>query len=456
VDRPGNLSRIAETATLRQDVFGMDAGWHALERAVGVWPWWLREPRSDAQAFFEVFGAPPTGTVIAALVVVAGLAVVGVAGLRRRRTDLAVGAALALLVNLALVVSVSRSPERLLIFANKASQFAVPAGMFAWLVLGLGVAQLVARPGSVGRFLPLRSWSVGPARAVAAGAALGAVAVSAVLVSVSQGPDPLQSIYRPMRSIGDRLTERVPRQHVVQVSSAERTSGVRATALTTGLIYRLRREGHHPVVAGRAFPAKLGRFYSAKEHVPDRLLVLDERRGRPSTGRRLLVEVPKAAIRADWDPSAPFRPRAIYVSIGPVPARHLCPPPGPAAPRWRRTGLRPAGRGSVIGSVDRSRVVGDRAVFCGWAARPATHRGPDAVGLFVGDRPVAAVRPTVDRPDVLRAQPAIRRGPVGFSLDAPLDRLRHRRGAVRVVAVAGGETGVLPFACKTEPQAFGC
>jgi hypothetical protein len=95
-------------------------------------------------------------------------------------------------------------------------------------------------------------------------------------------------------------------------------------------------------------------------------------------------------------------------------------------------------------------------VFCGWAGSLALHRAADAVGLFVGERLLRAVRPSVRRADAVRTLRAGRRVSAGFSLSVPIGALRGHERAVRVMALVGGKAAVLPFNCRAKPQDFDC
>jgi hypothetical protein len=243
---------------------------------------------------------------------------------------------------------------------------------------------------------------------------------------------------------------------VLQVTSAERTFAIRRYALSTALIYRLRRDGQHPVTGSRSFEAKLGPYYTGAKHFPDHELQIDDRLDRVPRGARVLVHLSEAAMREQQATPAPFPAMPVYVSIRPVPADRICPPVGPSvSPQRRRPVVAP---GAAVGVVDRSKRTGGLAVFCGWAVTRPGGRSPDAVALVVGGRPVGAVKPTVSRPDVLRAMSGVSAPRVGFSLAVPVERLRDAGAArtVRVVALVGARGSALRFDCAAEPQEFGC
>jgi hypothetical protein len=456
VDRPGNLRRTLWTAEMDQATLGLSAGWHSIVRAVGVLPWWLREPLSDGLALLEVFGTPPAVGIVSSLVVLTGLVAAVAVALRRRRPDVIAGVAPALLAGAVVVVAIARTPERLAIFAHKTSLFAIPVGMFSWLVLGWCAATLTRERwgGVLARTKATRAARDRGAVATASGVAI--VALSSVLVSAGQQPDTFGSLYGPIRSLGAQVEARVPSRGPLQIVSRERTSGVRDAALVSALVYRLRRAGYDPVIQQEDFVGKFGPFYSWAEHPPVDVLVLDERP--PAAGQgRLVARIPAEALRGDADAPAPFPPRPIVASVVPGEALRACPLAGdPAMPAPARRPLRGASD-ELAGAVERSRMVGDRAVLCGWVAGPSGGGAVDAVAVFAGKRLVAAVRPAGARPDVVidgREVP----GAIAFSLNVPRDGIARsgRSSGVRVLAMRDGTGTRLRFDCRLAPQDLGC
>ena len=59
-EHPGNLTLVSEAATRHKATLGSEVGWHAVVRAVGVPPWWLRTPRpaGNAQARSPLHAQP--------------------------------------------------------------------------------------------------------------------------------------------------------------------------------------------------------------------------------------------------------------------------------------------------------------------------------------------------------------------------------------------------------------
>jgi hypothetical protein len=113
--------------------------------------------------------------------------------------------------------------------------------------------------------------------------------------------------------------------------------------------------------------------------------------------------------------------------------------------------------GWVAGSVDHSQITENSALFCGWAASVKARRVADSVLVLSDGRFVGAIRPTISRPDVVKAQ-----GPVGansgFSVQLPLSVLQHanKKAKVQLFGIEGGVASALPFVCASKPQNFGC
>lgn len=457
VDRPGNVRKAIWTSRVEQPTVGLDAGWNSLVRATGAWPWWLRDNQQETIRVFEVHGRPGVVATVSSMILLVGLVLVALLA-RRRRRDIAAAAVLALLLNLAIVIGVSLTPERLAAFANKSTLWANPVGMFSWLVVGWSSATLAAerwRPAhrTLGRLPVFRTRA-------AAVAAFAVVALVAALSSASQEGDFLRAVYGPVRTIGDRLDDRLQRDATVEVVSAERTSLFRGDAvLTRALLYQLRRYGVHPVTGNNKYADQLGGYYDLKKHAADRLLVIDDHSQPTSPYARVLARVPASATQSEPDAGpAPFPARPITVSVVPRAALACPSPTPPSPPPARRFRSLHTVRRWVIGFVDHSTVFGRRALFCGWAGSTASHQAADLVALAVGQRLVAAVKPGRPRPDVLKTNPGIREENVGFSLSVPRRLITRDYGAddVQLIGIAAGRATPLRFLCTQKPQRWGC
>jgi hypothetical protein len=281
---PGNLVRIARTASIDEATAGMDAGWHSLVRAIGVRPWWLRSPPSQASRVFDVFGAPRAPQTVSAALVLGLLLLVAATAWRRRRADLAAGAALALALAGAIAVTIGQTPQRLALNIDKAVRWTSPAGMFVWLVAGWsGVA--VARATAAVRSPRLGHAALWSSRAATL-AGLGTTALVGVLVASDQERDSWQRIYQPVNTLTSALDGQVPRHRTLLVANGAQDSGT-GFAIQTALVYHLRRTGHDVVTSNLA--QKLGPRYSIRHHPPDEVLTINDQRTRVSTGAQILA-----------------------------------------------------------------------------------------------------------------------------------------------------------------------
>lgn len=245
-NRPGNLSLLATAATSRKTTQGAGAGWRALSRTIGITPRWLRAPSSTADRLSGISGgdygdtrlndvlrpanAAGTASTIAVLL---GLVAAAVVGVRSRRTDLAAGAAIGLVLCAALAGVVSSTPIRATNTLGYTLWWGSVVGMWAWVFL---------------------VWSAGvsvPARAHrAVAAALPAVAVAVV---VGAKPDQHLPDYRPARAISARLAG-LPRGQTVLVVS----SGPALVPIQPAVMFALRRQGVRPLGAS----VRLGPWYA--------------------------------------------------------------------------------------------------------------------------------------------------------------------------------------------------
>ena len=93
IHRPGNLVLLTRLAFSRGRTDGLTVGWHALVRAIGIPPWWLRAPVSQPHLITEInINRPGALAVAFAVLILAGLVTCVVLGIRRRRGDVAVAA----------------------------------------------------------------------------------------------------------------------------------------------------------------------------------------------------------------------------------------------------------------------------------------------------------------------------------------------------------------------------
>src|SRR5207244_5125501 len=180
---------------------------------VGVPPWWLTVPTDQFDRSQTVKLTPSALAVGSGAAVLLGLAAAGIAGLRRRRLDLAAGAALALALCAAVEVVTARTPANPHLQATLGYTlwWASPAGMFAWIVLGWSAAVLLGRRLALPR---LRARSLAPAAGAATVIAVGAA------VGIAEEADDHASMYRAIRATATRLRAALPRARVVPLEGS--------------------------------------------------------------------------------------------------------------------------------------------------------------------------------------------------------------------------------------------
>ena len=226
IDRD-NLGTLADAAGARDEALGSVAGLHAVERALGVSPWWLHRAQSPLTRVADVVSGPPVATWVTAAALLVALGVLlGIAG-RRRRADVVAACAVALALCLALyplTASYPKGPEQLASYGYT-SWWAAPAGMFAWLTVGWSAATLWARERT-----PVRP------RLAAAGV-LVAAAAAVFVIAQRQGRSADEQWYEPVRTVLDRVHDELPPTHSVRVD------GAFALELQAAIIYDLRRRG---------------------------------------------------------------------------------------------------------------------------------------------------------------------------------------------------------------------
>ena len=305
IHRPGNVERIVRTATAGKPRLGAADGWHSVVRAVGVAPWWIRPPRAPFTRLAEVgYAAPGLSTATAVLALLA-LAAVAVAGLRARRRELAAGALLALGLMISLLAVAASTPTSADLFNVIAYTlwWASPAGMFAWLVLGFAAVTLLAPARRLealrARWRAQRPLARLPAAAGAAAGVLGVAAVGA-LVAAGGKPDRLEHLFRPARTIVDRVRAEAPAGRGVLVTGAADEVGFN---VQSAVVYALRSDGVRFVSRLQG----LGTHNDPGRHPHDSVMeVADRRGGAPGPGRVIarvtLVDVPADALPSERGP----------------------------------------------------------------------------------------------------------------------------------------------------------
>ena len=203
---PGNLEVLWDAAMADEPTLGLDVGLRALVFAVGVVPWWLRDPRVGIERVAELGDPPGTSVLVTALLVLGALAVVTLVGQRRRRTDVFAAGVVAIVLCVALVQFTSSVPKESFVSVGYGLWWASPVGMFVWLVVGWSLLTLLAparRSRRVAR--RLRLWMRPELAAPAAFAAVLATGLG-VALDAEWRKEPFDT----MSVIGERLCRAAP------------------------------------------------------------------------------------------------------------------------------------------------------------------------------------------------------------------------------------------------------
>jgi hypothetical protein len=239
-EHPGNLTLLIESATKPKVALGADVGWHAVVRAVGIPPWWLRTPKSRWQRKYEVRSTPSAFATGSCIAMLAALVLVCLVGLLRRRREPATLASIALVLCPALAAVASSTPTPVLLSATLGYTmwWGSQAGMVVWLALAwalwLALAWVTrtlytargrrraaagsaptsiagAPPPATGARIAGRSRRFGAIASIALSLlAAGGVAAVGGAVAAQAGPDEHAVTFPAIRTIDARLRKLVP------------------------------------------------------------------------------------------------------------------------------------------------------------------------------------------------------------------------------------------------------
>jgi hypothetical protein len=278
---PGNLRLLYHAARADQAKLGLTTGWHGLVHTVGVVPWWLRDPQFGLERVVDLSNTPNALTTGSAVLFLAALAALLVVAWRRRRQDLAVAAALALVSCAAVLGVVASTPRDSFVTLSYSIRWVSPVGMWVWLVAGWSLATML-------RSYAVRLAPSGRGARTLALAAPGAVA--AVAIVVAAGVHLESEPWGEMRTIADHLKVDLPRDRparLVVAGSPDATYS--ALGIQSGIVYALRRDGRRVVAEGLV--DYLGPEYGPERAGATQLLRIDAGTTPPSNAR-LLVRVP--------------------------------------------------------------------------------------------------------------------------------------------------------------------
>jgi hypothetical protein len=325
----GNLTRIVETATAGEPTLGQSAGKHAVTRAVGVLPWWLRVPVTPWDRKYEVQSATSVLARISCALALCALAALVLAGLWRQRAELVAGGLIGLVLCAGLYLDAAATPTLRVLreTLGYTMWWGSPAGMFVWLIVlwppAAALAYVARRV--PGRLRPRpRALSLAATLALAAG--LGGVAAVGVLVAVALPADYHRPEYRPLGAMYAALDRSVPPGRTVLL-----TGGLDGTTVRFKMAARFAmvRRGIRAVSPGT--DTRLGAFYELRRLRYDCSVAL--RNGsRPPGGAG-----PRQAAVATLRYSQARAGRPITVWLSPPGCPRAAPASRHAAPASRRS-----------------------------------------------------------------------------------------------------------------------
>jgi hypothetical protein len=266
--KPGNLTNVVKAATANTPKLGAAVGWHAVARAVGVPPWWLRNPASPWERKFEVRSSSSTLATISTLLVLIALVGVAAIGVARRRAELWAGAliALALCAGLFAVAEATPTKRVLAETLGYTMWWGSPAGMFVWMLLAWAGVSVLSE-------LTLARTRV-PALASTAGVV--AVAGLAAAVSLAARPDYHLPEYGPLAKLYAGLREGVPTRRTVMLVGY---LGNRTFRFKMATRFAMVRRGIQPLSPG--IDVRLGSWYELDHHRYDCAVYVEDASRRP-------------------------------------------------------------------------------------------------------------------------------------------------------------------------------
>jgi hypothetical protein len=219
---PGNLSLIVTTVHDRGKTLGPRSGWYAVVRAIGVKPWFLFVPTSEWNRKFSVRETPGGAQIGSAVLLLAALALVAVAGALRRRVDLCAAALIGLGMCLGLGADAANTPASPLLAGTLGYTmwWGSQLGFWVWLVVfwslycslrwlcRIALPRLRALAGRAAPQLRPRAMIVATVLATLVGvAATGGIGAA---VANGERPDSHVREYAPTTAIGRALVAAIP------------------------------------------------------------------------------------------------------------------------------------------------------------------------------------------------------------------------------------------------------
>jgi hypothetical protein len=256
--KPGNLTNVVKAANAHTPKLGAAVGWHAVVRAVGVPPWWLRNPASPWNRKFEVRETTSTLATVSTILILVALSAVAAIGALRRRAELWSGALIALLLCAGLYAVAAATPTKRVLAETLGYTmwWGSPAGMFVWVMLAFSAVVVVAELALPRvRIRALASAGAGAA-IVATGAAAAIVAGAAAAVAVGERSDYHLPEYGPLAKLYAGLERGVPPHRTVKLLGY---LGNRTFRFKMAARYAMVRRGIRPLSPG--IDVRLGSWY---------------------------------------------------------------------------------------------------------------------------------------------------------------------------------------------------
>ncbi len=306
----GNLTAVIRTAEANRSTLGATIGWRTVVLAVGVPPWWLRDPAGAFERKNEVRTAPSPLASASTVLALFALLLLAVVGLIRRRAELLAGALIALALCAGLATVAATTPTTRLLSATLGYTLwsGSPIGMFVWVVIAWPAAAILAEQA---RRLPRAS----PALAGALGVAV--VACAAAAVAIGERPDEHLQEYRPLEEMLARLETALPRGRTVKLVGYLGSATFR---MKMAARYALVRHGVRPVSPGT--DTRLGSWYELDHHRFACTVYIQDGIRSPVPAAALIASVLDGA---GHPVSAWVSPRGCR----PLPAPRAARPPGP-------------------------------------------------------------------------------------------------------------------------------
>jgi hypothetical protein len=298
---PGNLTWVVRAATAHTSKLGAAVGSHAVVRAVGIPPWWLRDPASPWDRKYELRARSSTlATITTVLMLVALVAYVAIGALRRR-TELWTGAAIGLALCAGLFAVAEATPTKRVLAETLGYTmwWGSPAGMFVWLIVAWGAVALFGELAPERPRAGLRIRVPSPAAAVAGAAA---VAVLAAGVVAGARADYHVPEYGALARMYAGLRQGVPAGRTVRLLGFLSNSTFRFKQAAR---FAMLRRGIRPLSPG--IDVRLGTWYDLDHRRYDCTVYVEDGARRPQGGA-------VAVARMHFDDGTASRPLSVWVA----------------------------------------------------------------------------------------------------------------------------------------------